>query len=287
MLQKYVEVEREEVPCAICGCIGPILLFEVKGGSLYFGDQRKDLKGLERIVRCPSCGLVYVNPRLVITAQVTTYSEAEETEYFRSTSPYRSANYDTLIKMIERSKAKGNILDVGFGDALFLRSAEVRGWAVWGVELRQRLVRSAKERFGLSNLFEGELGSVTALWPSRFFDVVVLLNVIEHIRHPSQAMAEVERLLKEDGLVVIHTCNFGGLQARLAGKKWQHFCPFEHLYYFTYDTLKRLLEKNSLRVTGRFSFKSSSALKCLVQRVLETGGLYVDNSLGVLASNIG
>jgi 2-polyprenyl-3-methyl-5-hydroxy-6-metoxy-1,4-benzoquinol methylase len=62
----------------------------------------------------------------------------------------------------------------------------------------------AREKFGL-NVTTGYLDE--ARFPTRFFDVVTMLDVIEHVTDPLNLLCEVHRILKNDGILLIKTPN--------------------------------------------------------------------------------
>lgn len=79
------------------------------------------------------------------------------------------------------------------------------------------------------------------------FDMVLLMNVLEHLREPEQTIMNIKRsLLKKDGLLVIDVPNdFNDFQM-VADKEYGldewWFLPPNHINYFSHDTLQKLLK---------------------------------------------
>ena len=65
------------------------------------------------------------------------------------------------------------------------------------------------------------------------FDVIVMLDVIEHVPDPRETLALCEKHLNPGGIVVITTGDFGSLPARLLGARWRLMTPPQHLWFFT------------------------------------------------------
>ena len=63
-------------------------------------------------------------------------------------------------------------------------------------------------------------------------------------------LAEARRLLRPGGLVHVITPNASGLQAKVLGRRWYHYKPREHLFYFTPATLRAATERAGLRWDG-------------------------------------
>lgn len=283
-----IDIRREKVPCALCGSDDIALRFEVTGharSGVYLNGVFRQVAGRERIVRCQECGLVYVNPRLAPTPGITTYSVQEELAYFDATRTDRQiGNEDLLQRIVGFLSGPGRLLDVGCGDGLLLAQAQRRGWDAWGLEVSGELVARVRAEHGLTQLFHGTLDA--AAYPSAHFDAVILINVIEHLRQPSETVQEIARVTRPGGVVAVHTPNVDSLAARYRGPAWHHYEPFEHFYYFNAYTLQRLLEKSGLRVSGSFALYSSATAKRWLLTVIHRLGLRLDNGLGLLARRV-
>lgn len=282
---KPIDVPRDAVACALCGGDDTTLLFEVSGQELpgvYRDGVFHPVVGSERIVRCQSCGLVYVNPRLAPMPGVATYSVEEELAYFQATQAERRPGNEGLLRRLEGlSGGPGRLLDVGCGDGLLLAQARDRGWEPWGLEVSAELVNRIRAEQGAMNIFHGPL--TAAGYPPAHFDAVLLVNVIEHLRDPAGMISEITRVTRPGGIVAVHTPNLNGLAARLRGPAWHHYEPLEHFYYFNARTLGRLLEAKGLTVVGPFALYSRSKIKRWLLALSHRMGLQLDNGLGLLA----
>jgi SAM-dependent methyltransferase len=79
-------------------------------------------------------------------------------------------------------------------------------------------------------------------------DVVVLLDVIEHLPEPHQTLSLCARRLRPGGIVVLTTGDFGSTLARMAGASWRLMTPPQHLWFFTRPSIERLASRLDLRV---------------------------------------
>jgi hypothetical protein len=77
------------------------------------------------------------------------------------------------------------------------------------------------------------------------------------MRHPAEALAAANRVLKRDGLLVITTPNIDGLFPRVTYRllaqtigAWEHPTPPHHLYQFSRRTLGALLDKSGFELVS-------------------------------------
>ncbi len=198
------------------------------------------------VVRCCRCGLVFVWPQPTpedleaVYASGAYHAEMDEAERRR----WAERRLDEIERLVPPS---GRLLDVGCSRGYLLEAARARGWQVVGVELNPRSVELARSR-GLE-VHCGQLADAPLAPES--FDVVTAFDVIEHLRSPRAFLAQVHRLLRPDGLLVLTTPNIGGLVPRctywLVGRTigaWEHPTPPGHLVQFSRHTLLDLLSRS-------------------------------------------
>jgi SAM-dependent methyltransferase len=140
-------------------------------------------------------------------------------------------------------------LEIGAGSGGFVRVALSRGWEVDATEISE----SGLQALGKTGatVFAGDL--VAGHYRDAQFDLVVLLEVIEHLPAPLDLVRVMGRITRPGGILVLTTPNFNGLSRRYLGIRWRVIDP-EHLGYFTPSTLLRLLRDvgyRSVRVRSR------------------------------------
>lgn len=282
---KRLDIPHEYVHCALCGRDATKLLFEIRGRQLsgiYINDEFHEIQGAEHIVRCHHCGLVYVNPRVILSSSMATYTQKQEEAYFSITQKDRVAsNAELLTRLVHLAGKPAQLLDIGFGDGLLLKQAQQRGWTPWGLEVSANLINHLAHQIDQAQLFHGTLAE--AHYPTGHFDVVTLINVLEHLRNPNEVFTEVVRVTRPGGIIAVHVPNVNSLSARFRGAKWHHYEPLEHFTYFNAHTLKLFLEKHDLAVIGTFSLPELSKLKRVLLAVMHHLHLNFDNGLGLLA----
>ena len=71
-------------------------------------------------------------------------------------------------------------------------------------------------------------------------DVIVLLDVIEHLPDPQSTLALCRQHLNPGGVIVITTGDFASFYARLSGRNWRLMTPPQHLWFFTPQSMRCL-----------------------------------------------
>lgn len=136
----------------------------------------------------------------------------------------------------------GRLLDVGCGNGRYLGTMRTLGWDVQGVELSEDGHRACMNA-GL-NVFHGDLH--TAAFENDSFDVITVRHVIEHISTPKPLIAELARILKPNGKLMIETPNSDSLGRAFLGPKWFANDVPRHLLLFSRENLVKLASDNGL-----------------------------------------
>jgi 2-polyprenyl-3-methyl-5-hydroxy-6-metoxy-1,4-benzoquinol methylase len=228
-------------PCNLCGTRFPRAIFVKRGFTL---------------VRCPSCGLVYVGdpPADSDLKELYSFAAGYHSGYGgdgnqQAASRLRAA--EECYSLLARHKRAGRLLDVGCSAGFFLRVARDHGWEACGLEMSPDAASVARERYGLA-VSTGSLEEST--FPAKSFDAVTLWDVIEHLVDPVGTMSIVNRVLKDDGVVAFLTPNIDGLFPRIAYAAakiigyWPHPEPPHHLFQFSKTTARRLATRTGFTV---------------------------------------
>ena len=215
--------------------------------------QHLHTKNDVELVRCTSCGLVYVwnPPTRDAIERLYSFASGYHTA-FRSGNSAESrahaARAADFLRIVGRYSRPGKILDVGCSVGFFLERARAEGWSTFGVEISNDTAELARER-GL-DVFTGTLEEA-GLRPGSF-DVVTMWDVLEHVEDPVATIAMAAEVLKEEGLLALSTPNIGGLFPRLSYRaarwtgRWPHPEPPSHLFQFSKTTISRLLSQSGL-----------------------------------------
>ena len=95
-------------------------------------------------------------------------------------------------------------------------------------------------------------GSVQDLDSGARFDIIVMLDVIEHLASPLEILASLREMMPSGGLLLLTTGDWGSLLARLMGRNWRLMTPPQHLWFFTQRSLRQILSNAGFEVESMY-----------------------------------
>jgi 2-polyprenyl-3-methyl-5-hydroxy-6-metoxy-1,4-benzoquinol methylase len=205
-----------------------------------------------RVVVCPTCGLVFLNPQPTREALDQFYS----TEYYSGAAPVSDAAALTAEKIWQRDflftwlvenlpeKIEGwDILDIGAGYGTWLQWFD-KSNRVAGIESSQQACQVARSLFGLTVYKTDFLANDL---PGGQFELVTGLAIIEHFNDPLGALVEMNRLLKPGGYLYLQTPDIHGMVLRQGIAR---YFKVVHTFYYSLVTLSSLLAKAGLELVA-------------------------------------
>ena len=202
---------------------------------------------------CKRCGAEFVSPMPDAEMLKAYYDrkqwfEGGERGGYEDYDRQTSASVAMIKPLLEAYGTKQglSILDVGCGYGSHLNIAAELGWKCFGVELSDYARKIAQNRLeGRAYIVE----SAADLIPHEF-DVVLMLDVIEHFPDPYPLFFSLFSIgaITPKTRVIISTPNAGSSEAEKDPKTWVYRHPPSHLVYFHAETLRFFLQK--LRFTS-------------------------------------
>jgi SAM-dependent methyltransferase len=245
----------ETVSCDLCGADDPRLLFET-------GDTLHHVPGTFPVVRCRTCGLVYVSPRPT-GAELPRYYPPDSYEPHQEGHDQGSGRADVVRRWLFAPDAgrlrralgsahnvlshrafvsaarepAGRVLDVGCGTGGYLRTWQSLGWVVEGVEPAPAAAARATATLR-APVHVGTIDEVAL--PEESFDLVTMCHSLEHVPSPRRALARIWRTLRPAGRLLVMVPNFASWERAVFGASWFGLEVPRHLYHFEPDTLREL-----------------------------------------------
>ena len=195
-----------------------------------------------RYVRCPGCGLVFLNPRPLGTQVEEFYREDYNDAYGEvEASSDRHPVFESVARRLGLYRQPpGRLLDVGCGDGAFLSLCQSAGWTCFGVELSKKAAaRAARRR--LTVLPPDWLEHTGDREP---FNVITIVNVLEIVTNPAGLLRQVAGALTPSGLVVIRATNGAFHLPMRTPARWvgSRYDQAFHLFLYSPDALRSLLK---------------------------------------------
>lgn len=125
------------------------------------------------------------------------------------------------------------ILDIGCYCGLLLDQFKKNGFSnLYGLEMLDRAYSVTKSKH--TNVYNMNIENFEKVFKkNKYFDLVICVGLIEHLREPLILKRLVNKILKKDGFLVIQTPFCDPFFSKLLGRLWMPYSAPEHIHYFT------------------------------------------------------
>jgi 2-polyprenyl-3-methyl-5-hydroxy-6-metoxy-1,4-benzoquinol methylase len=202
--------------------------------------------------RCNDCAVLFVSPML---------DDKLDAIYPKNYYSFVAAGATGLVQKVKQALdrrmfravtrqipgEKLAALDIGGGSGWLLD-------AVKAVEPRVTITRVVDIDPGAKTTAERAghryfLGTVEQFESEEKYDLILMLNLIEHVRRPDEVLAKARSLLTPHGLLLIKTPNYDALDAKIfRHRSWGGYHAPRHFVLFDRDSFARMAKKQGLHV---------------------------------------
>lgn len=234
--------------CCICGGSEATLVGQ---GKDFEYDTSPDTFFM---VRCNSCGLIYLNPRPAISEFLNIYPSTYHSYNFSKENfgiAYRVRTWLEKRRLMYHCNGlpdNAHILDIGCGDGFHLNLLRRFGkntWSLEGVDLDKRAVDRAVKQ-GLKVHWAT---IETAGLAHESYDLIFMIMTIEHVEKPDDVLRAAYSLLKKNGSLVIVTDNTDSIDFKIfKSGHWGGYHFPRHWNLFNRGSLSKLSEKAGFKV---------------------------------------
>ncbi len=239
-----------------------------------------------KVAHCAECGFAVTTPQPgphEIAAYYPSgyYGAAEQRRFPGLVENIQNALYGLRVREVEAlvdvecpvgsvPTHPRRVLDVGCGRGVLLQEFRRRGWNVQGTELSDQAASYARQTLKIPV----EVGTLETIhFPPNHFDTIILWHVLEHVLNPRALLAEINRILKPGGVLLVSVPNFSSFEARVCKDKWFHLDVPRHVTHFSDTTLQEALGETGFEVRHKTGFAPEYDSFSFVQSVLNFCGL--------------
>jgi 2-polyprenyl-3-methyl-5-hydroxy-6-metoxy-1,4-benzoquinol methylase len=239
------------------------------------------------IYRCKTCDFMWLYPRPVLEDLKLVYDQnyfanqnffENKNEYLYGYNDYlaerfnKQYSYSNLVKEFKNKfdrtrtgkKEQLKWLDIGCGLGLLLDVAFDNHFEPAGVEFNPSAVEFIKSKYTFE-IHQGDLLDVE--FPKKY-DVISVMDVIEHFVDPITVMKYLRKYINEGGYCVLTTMDSDSITCKLIGKSLEDFRRTkEHLFFFTRKTITKLLNDCGWEVVEIRSVGHTFQLEFLLDRI--------------------
>lgn len=211
-----------------------------------------------KVVQCTNCSLISLeNP----TDDVMDYSGPEyrslygpilgkkvsEKEMFDIQIQFQQERFERIKSSLNHSS---KVLEVGCSTGHFLHTIKEHVNEVVGIELDQSHAKFARENCNL-NVYNQSINETPIA--EKYFDVIFMFQVFEHIPNPIEFLSEYKKYLKPNGRIYIEVPNVNDalLSVYNISSYQKFYFRLPHVYYYSELTLQKMLEKAGFKGTTK------------------------------------
>lgn len=214
----------------------------------------------EEYFRCQHCDTLIsqTQPESPAAFYGPDYWTSRQTEILGHPDIYQRAREDLssrviywLKTLLNYKKPPGATLEIGSGHGGFSALLQWAGFQVIGLEPHAWVSQFAQSTFNIPTL----TGPLTEqLLEPDSFDVIILLDVLEHLPNPVETLQSCRKFLKSDGILLIQTPCVPSKTAVTDLERDQNpilkmLLPLEHLYLYSQGGLQKLLTETGFPST--------------------------------------
>lgn len=188
---------------------------------------------------------------------------------------YQRTLGDYYLAELQKYPLSGKtVLDIGCGEGGVLASFEAAGFNCYGLEVSAQRIEYARQRLGTR--IQWLHAGIEQLEMCETFDLILMLDVIEHLAEKERALQVLRRALKLNGLALItfppYRSAFGGHQQSL--RSFLKYIPYWHILpRNVFRQLLRWFEKEHL--DARLEIYDRGLTIARFERLIRTAGLRV------------
>lgn len=220
----------------------------LSGGYKVTGKHPRDRKEAD-IVICPNCGHVQMFPLLSPEEEKVEYDEDKSVREMLGSDDFEAMR----IKFSEWTKAHvgmywdelqkhRNVLNLGSGYGFFEESCNLRSdkrFIIEGVDIGQyRLDRYVGGTVHNLNFYNDPV-------PEDMrgkYDMVLCMHLLEHLTDPVAYLDKIKPVMAENAKVIFEVPNLNCFLAEISPEYHDFMYLYEHVSYYTHDTLKKVFE---------------------------------------------
>jgi 2-polyprenyl-3-methyl-5-hydroxy-6-metoxy-1,4-benzoquinol methylase len=196
---------------------------------------------------CTACRLVYTAQTLAESADAALYDDTPFMQAYAEIKrhplyarlEHTKATY-LLQQMQQQRPALHTVLDIGASTGGMMAAASDLGLKAYGVEPDRALARHLLDRHGQRCVIGYFPQDIPSVWPR--FDLITLLDVLEHMVEPVAFLRQVARHLAPGGALLVQVPNYHSLLVQLEGVTNSNFCVGHWLHFSPY-TLPHVLAR--------------------------------------------
>ena len=229
--------------CFICNNKTYNFNFPIKTCIAPMGINLSPLK----LLRCPKCGHLQKKIDKIWLKNMNNLYEKKYIFIGKHITVKKNKVYDRnqlitqLLNKFLKLPKKGKMLDIGCGAGHFIKSFKEtkEKWDIFAHDLTN-LNKKIISKYKIKKFFTGDVERIKGK-----FDFISMNHVVEHLTEPRRILIKVNKILKDNGNLIIRLPNIKTVHNDLT--------VLDHCSHFTKDSLENILKISGFKVIKFFN----------------------------------
>jgi len=271
---------QEIKKCPICNSEKLHVFMELKDYSI----SKEDFT----IKKCDSCGFKITSPQ-PSESELPSYYKSEDYVSHNDSNKgvinyiYQKVKSITLKqkeRLLTGLKTEKTILDIGCGTGDFLKYLSDNNWDVRGLEPDE-----GARKLSLQKL-PGKIFPIESFNTQKesSFGIITMWHVLEHVSEINEYMIQLNKLLKQDGRLIIALPNPDSKDAEIYKEHWAAYDVPRHLYHFSKTNIVDLAKKHGFKIESIKPMVFDSFYVSMLSEKFKNGNILKAASNGLLSN---
>jgi SAM-dependent methyltransferase len=231
--------------------------------------------------KCADCGLLFCNP-YPTDEQVHYYYNSEmkkfENEFFMESFKKRVHIFLPRIKLVQKYKPHGSLLDVGSSIGIFVEALNqsTHEFNITCCDISLDACQRLEARYPDVKVFNLDyrlLGDINK------YDVMTMWDTVEHIVDQNELFSSVRDVLLPDGVFIFSTPNTNSFEWITAQENHVQILPPGHVNLMNIDSISILLNRHGFELLDHFTLNPSLDIDYVLKAARQ--GHIIPQNLGI------
>ena len=162
-----------------------------------------------------------------------------------------------LYKSTFQNSKRESFLDIGCGEGFQSNYFHKHGWSVTCSDYSDFGIKAHFPHL-LNKLIKGDMEDLFKTLnkqENQYYSIILLKNVIEHVIDPIETLLKIKKVMDKETLLCIDVPNdYSSFQSYLIENNYTKntwYCPPQHLHYFQFESLRKLIEANGFEIVSQ------------------------------------
>ncbi|MBU3957243.1 class I SAM-dependent methyltransferase [Patescibacteria group bacterium] len=164
------------------------------------------------------------------------------------------SSHSPNVKILNLIKSGKKVLDVGCASGYLAARLVKKKCQVFGIEIDKKAAQKASKH--CQKVINDDVELIDKLpFPQNFFDIVVLSDILEHLKRPDLVLIKLKKYLADDGVIIASIPNVARIEIRLklALGRFDYqesgILKRDHLRFFTLSSAKKMFQEAGFKIT--------------------------------------